>query len=447
MDKLVVKKGFTPNVAGKPSKNLKDLRWVSELIIDPNVVPHVVPFLKVSDQDYVKRGDVLFQAEHDKRICFLSPGSGRVTYLMHASDSKPLLHIVLDKDEKDRHFDVSQSIDSLTFDRVRDGLLEGGLWNAFCAYPSKRLPNPDVQPPAIYVSLDDNEPFHPDAEVYLKGRVDDLKLGISLLKKLTEGPVYVASSFGNWRMKSLLSRLVTHEIVGDYPASDPGVFLFHNKGSAYENTSWGIRGEDVLRIARFFKEGRYPDDRVAVLGGSQVKVPIHCRIRQGTRLVDLLKDRLEESESHIILGGMFRGRAVSLTDSFGYLDDAVHVISAEEKHYSFLPFLPGHTFTSYSRGFFSSLFKKSTFLSVKSFGQTQHCIGCDLCSDSCAVDLMPQDLWNRLERGDKKSALKHGLLDCVSCGVCTYVCPSKINLGQAFDTALNEILQESYESC
>jgi Na+-transporting NADH:ubiquinone oxidoreductase subunit A len=25
-------------------------------------------------------------------------------------------------------------------------------------------------------------------------------------------------------------------------------------------------------------------------------------------------------------------------------------------------------------------------------------------------------------------ALAHGLLDCVSCGLCTYVCPSKIDL-------------------
>jgi Na+-transporting NADH:ubiquinone oxidoreductase subunit A len=28
--------------------------------------------------------------------------------------------------------------------------------------------------------------------------------------------------------------------------------------------------------------------------------------------------------------------------------------------------------------------------------------------------------------------LAHGLLDCVECGLCTYVCPSKIELAETF---------------
>lgn len=434
MDKLVIRKGFVPDIVGKPSKALKDVRWVSRLCIDPYSVLYVEPQLCVTDQQHVKRGDVLFTAKHDARICFLSPGSGVVSL-------GSTLLIALDKDEEDRSFSVVSRVEGMSRVGIRDALLAGGLWSSFFAYPFKRLANPDQVPPAIYVSLDNDEPFHPDLDVYLKGKVDELKLGLEVLQKLTDGPVYVSMAHGNWRMRALLARIATHEIVGAYPANDPGVFLYHNKGSAYENTSWGIRGEDVLRIARFFREGIYPDDRVIVLGGSVVKSPMHFRVRQGMILEDLLYERLNETPAQIILGGVFRGKKVTADSSIGYGDDAVQVIEAELVQKDLLPLQKGDRITSYSRGFLSSFLKRKSWLSVKSFGESQHCIQCDLCSDVCPVELLPQNLVYDLDKQHVAGAVKQGLLDCVSCGLCTYVCPSKLDLGTSFNVALDQLLE------
>jgi Na+-transporting NADH:ubiquinone oxidoreductase subunit A len=44
------------------------------------------------------------------------------------------------------------------------------------------------------------------------------------------------------------------------------------------------------------------------------------------------------------------------------------------------------------------------------------------------VDILPQFTLKCLLADELEEALAHGLLDCVQCGLCSYVCPSKIEL-------------------
>jgi electron transport complex protein RnfC len=39
---------------------------------------------------------------------------------------------------------------------------------------------------------------------------------------------------------------------------------------------------------------------------------------------------------------------------------------------------------------------------------------------------------NALNAGELEQAAKIGLLDCIECGACTYVCPARIQLVQRF---------------
>ena len=55
-------------------------------------------------------------------------------------------------------------------------------------------------------------------------------------------------------------------------------------------------------------------------------------------------------------------------------------------------------------------------------------ISCGECPTVCALGVYPQLLMKSIYSNDVEGALNHGLLDCVNCGLCTYVCPSKINL-------------------
>lgn len=60
------------------------------------------------------------------------------------------------------------------------------------------------------------------------------------------------------------------------------------------------------------------------------------------------------------------------------------------------------------------------------------CIRCGRCIRNCASQLSPVIMNNALEAGDLDYAAKAGLLDCMECGSCAYMCPARIKLVQRF---------------
>jgi electron transport complex protein RnfC len=60
------------------------------------------------------------------------------------------------------------------------------------------------------------------------------------------------------------------------------------------------------------------------------------------------------------------------------------------------------------------------------------CIRCGRCIRNCAMRLSPVVMNNALEAGDLDEAVSSGLLDCIECGSCSYMCPARIKLTQRF---------------
>jgi len=56
---------------------------------------------------------------------------------------------------------------------------------------------------------------------------------------------------------------------------------------------------------------------------------------------------------------------------------------------------------------------------------------------------MPQFLFKAVMASDYDEAEGLGLKDCAECGLCTYVCPSKIDLAGIIHDGLEEVRKES----
>ncbi|MBU0630647.1 MAG: electron transport complex subunit RsxC [Candidatus Margulisbacteria bacterium] len=64
-----------------------------------------------------------------------------------------------------------------------------------------------------------------------------------------------------------------------------------------------------------------------------------------------------------------------------------------------------------------------------------NCIRCGRCVKSCPIGLTPNFLAEYAKTGNWNGAFDYNVIDCIECGCCSYVCPSRIPLVQYFKLA------------
>ncbi len=67
------------------------------------------------------------------------------------------------------------------------------------------------------------------------------------------------------------------------------------------------------------------------------------------------------------------------------------------------------------------------------------CIRCGRCVTTCPIALYPYLIRSDIDRGDLNRAREDGLLDCVLCGSCSYICPARRHLTASFKAAREEL--------
>ncbi len=80
---------------------------------------------------------------------------------------------------------------------------------------------------------------------------------------------------------------------------------------------------------------------------------------------------------------------------------------------------------------------------------TEACIRCGVCITICPCGLSPVEMSAFIRKDKLETAAKLGVMDCFSCGSCSYVCPSHIPLVHYFNYAkgvLNDLERERQKS-
>jgi Na+-transporting NADH:ubiquinone oxidoreductase subunit A len=445
MQKLLLKTGLDLPLMGAPEPRREVPPLPKQVALVPARIPFITPRLKVAVGDRIKVGSVLCEDKRDPRLRFLSPGGGEVIEIRFGP-RRVITAIVIALDETEAAVDF----DTISRDRLAkmaredlvDHLLQGGLWPLVKALPYRSIAAPDQVPPAIYVGLGGKEPFQARPEVYLQGQTDTFAFGMALLARLTS-EVRLGLPVERGELLQGLGDLAAFEFKGPYPSDDPGVHLYHQKGNPAENRSWFIHAQDLLLLAQYCMQGRYPTQRLVALGGSRVRQPRYLETRVGVPLADLVKGRLNmETDLRIVVGGVLTGYRESALGFLGWEQTAVAVLPAGEEK-EFLGFVrPGLRKHSFSRGFLSALRYEPLSMDCNLHGEVRPCVACSSCARVCPVEILPQLAYKSALAGEVEESLAHGLLDCVECGLCTYVCPSKIELCRFLTDAKRTYLKE-----
>jgi electron transport complex protein RnfC len=158
----------------------------------------------------------------------------------------------------------------------------------------------------------------------------------------------------------------------------------------------------LAAIAEAFTLGKPLIERGLTVSGGACRTPKNIQAAIGTLVSDLIPDFIEVEQGKlrkILFGGPMMGTAVPTTSIPIQKNTSGVILMTEEETYT----------TAESP-----------------------CIRCGRCIRNCACKLSPVLMNNALEADDLDEAVWAGLMDCIECGSCTYVCPARIRLVQRF---------------
>lgn len=158
----------------------------------------------------------------------------------------------------------------------------------------------------------------------------------------------------------------------------------------------------VCAISDAFREGKPLIERALTISGGAVAEPKNLLVPIGTLISDLIPSVVQLKEGQtvkILSGGPMMGFAMT---NAGF---------PVQKGTSGVLFLT----------------KDET-----DTAETSPCIGCARCVGVCPMGLTPVMINRSINSGNLDAAKKYGLMDCIECGSCAFVCPATVHLVQNF---------------
>ncbi len=146
----------------------------------------------------------------------------------------------------------------------------------------------------------------------------------------------------------------------------------------------------------------------------------------------------------LVQGGLLTGTAAGPEPVVSPADRAWTFLTADDRR-EFLWFMnPGISRDSSSPLFVSHYLPwVRRELGAGLRGERRFCIACNRCEVHCPAGLDPQHLWKCLRHDFMAEAKEHGLARCLECGLCSYACPSKIELSGEFRRAREKLARPS----
>jgi Na+-transporting NADH:ubiquinone oxidoreductase subunit A len=441
---IKIKKGLHIRLKGEASKEIEIASRSQNFTIYPTEFHGIKPKLVVKVGQQVLAGDVLFYSKSNEAVKFTSPVSGTVNDIVRGAKRK-ILSIIIEADATDKYKDFGQKTPSnLTNVQIKQQLLESGCWAFINQRPYDTLANPNDEPKAIFVSGFDSAPLAADVSFALQDKEEAFQAGIDALTKLTEGKVHFSVQ-GNSFLNNIKG-VILHQITGKHPAGNVGVQISKIDPINAGDRVWTVNAQDVAIIGNLFLTGHFDASRVIALAGSEVTNPKYYSTKVGSGIADLTTGKLASDNVRIINGNPLTGNAVKLTDSIGFYNNEITILS-EGNQYRFLGWMPfkDNFIHSVSRTSFSFLSPKKEYaLNTNLNGEERAFVVTGEMEKVMPIDVYPMHLLKATMIGDIEKMENLGIYEVApeDFALVDYVCTSKIEAQDIIRKGLDLMIKE-----
>lgn len=450
MGTFLIKKGRDISLKGTAKKEMADISLPKRVALQPPDFKGLDLRLVVKVDDKVKIGTTVLSDKANPRICIASPASGTVVAI-NRGEKRALLSVVIELDGRQEteayQTFTEEQIHNISREAVVDTLLKGKLWPVIRQRPFSKTANPNTKPKSIFVHAMNTEPLALDVDVALKDKEKEFQLGLTILKRLTGGDVHVCFKEGaESKALTQAAGVQTHSFFGPHPAGNVSTHIHYvdpvNKGDLV----WYVEAQDVLRIAALFLKGIYPVERiVAVTGEGAIGRQIYAKTIMGAPLSVFVDDDIKE-EMRYLSGSVLSGKDVGYHGYLRFYDSQVTILPKGGRRELFGWLAPGVNKYTFSKTFISSFLpKRQASLDSDVHGSLRAIVLNNIYDSLVPLDIMIYFLLKAVLSENIEEAEELGILECdeEDFALCTFACPSKIDVGGIIGQGLDLIERES----
>ena len=427
---------------GVPKNDVTSNIVAEKVSISPNYFRGVKPKLMVKEGDPVSIGSPLFFDKINPDVKWGSPASGIVTAIQFGARRIIEKIEVTVEEQKSISFESfsEQKLNSANREKILDSLLEANIFPLIRQRPFNRVANPSQIPRDIFVSGYNTAPISVDLPTIIETNKDSFQVGLNALSKLTEGSVYLTS-----KAPMDFDHVVNNTISGPHPAGNIGIQIHHIKPLNPKDVVWTVNAQHVITIGRLFQNGVYDPRCIVSIGGSGATMPQLVETVQGINLSALLNNQSIDKSVRLVSGDVLTGKSVDVNGFLGYYDSTLTIINDEVDR----PFLGMLTLGSSSKKysltntFFSHRSKDFNFTTSQN-GELRAIVPLNAWEDVLPMDIMPNPLYRAILAQDVEEMEQLGIWECddEDFALCSFACPSKIDVGSVIRDGLDLLENE-----
>ena len=352
---ILIKKGLSINIKGVAKKEIKKIPLTKFYGHNLDDFHLLIPKLEVKVGDYVKRGQPLFYSKLNDTIKFVSNVSGYVKDIVRGERRK-ILNIIIERDKKDSvQKNTILPLPKLDSAIIIKSLLSSGCWPFIKQRPFDIIADPAKTPKSIFISCFDSAPLSVDYSFILNDRLDHFKYGLSILKKLVSGNLFLGLNSSQKLLASELEDFNVNFFNGPHPSGNVGVQIHHIDPINSGDIVWVLNPEDVAIIGEFFKTGEFNPTRTLAVSGPPVKSPKYFRLTIGAQLDSVLSnvELVEDTELRYINGNVLTGKTVSPNGFLGFYNNNLSVLKEGNNYklFGWIPFINNKVPSIYKTSF------------------------------------------------------------------------------------------------
>lgn len=405
----------------------------------------------VKKGDQVRAGEIIGRDDHTYSSPVHSPVNGVVEYFeSFVEKHEPHYGVVIRRDHEDNRSYLPIP-NAGPFDKTREEISEILYLSGVTSLGATGIPSfhhtSDLHVDNVEVLVVNGlstEPFSLPYDPLIIGRADDFIDGLRMLVKLlnTGKNVHIAFPTGSVIIDTLQGRIGEevniHSVEPKYPLDCDEIITeittgrrVPDGGTPSEVNVVLVTAQDILHINDAIVFGKPLIEKTVSIGGTACKQSKLVRVTIGSPIEWLIIDNIKEGiDNRILIGGAMRGEPiVSLSHPVGRDFSSITILE-ENREKELLYFLkPGSSSVSFSRAYMSAFLPDRIGMPDTNLqGEKRPCIYCSYCEDACPRRLVPH-LYSKMVNFDlAEGAIKYGMEACIECGLCTFVCPSKITL-------------------